>query len=416
MDRVWQAFVAFENRKVRLFSRGAPASDPQQWPTTTKLWVSFVVCLNTAIVYMGASIYTPAVSGVMDQFGVSSTAALLPFALYVLAYGAGPLVFTPLSEIPAVGRNPLYMVAFLLFTVLCIPTALADSLATLCVLRFLGGFLGSNVLATGGATLQDLFPQHKVPYAICAWATACWAGPSVGPLLAGLTVPLAGWRWSLWELAILAAPTLILVLLAQPETNPETLARRLSPTAHDDDKRSHPSAWNVVQRATIDCIYRPWRLLLLDPSLLYMDVYMALCYGIYYSFFEVFPIVFSDRYGFSPQGLALVYLCVPVAVFFGHSTFALYHRGAHEARIHGEAKPEVAPEERLNIACYTSPLLPAGLFLFAWTSRPPIHWAVPLIGVVMYICSAYCLFQAILTYLPLNYPRHAGVGSACWVA
>jgi DHA1 family multidrug resistance protein-like MFS transporter len=49
-------------------------------------------------VYVGSSIYSPTVPEVMEVFDVSSVVASLGLALYVLAYGIGPMLFAPLSE------------------------------------------------------------------------------------------------------------------------------------------------------------------------------------------------------------------------------------------------------------------------------------------------------------------------------
>ena len=51
----------------------------------------------------------------MEAFGVGTEVASLGLSLYVLAYGLGPLLFSPLSEIPAIGRNPPYMFSFGIF-------------------------------------------------------------------------------------------------------------------------------------------------------------------------------------------------------------------------------------------------------------------------------------------------------------
>ena len=58
------------------------------------------------------------------------------------------------------GHNIPYIISFTLFVILCVPTALADSYASLLVLRFLTGFMGSPALATGGATMQDMVSFH----------------------------------------------------------------------------------------------------------------------------------------------------------------------------------------------------------------------------------------------------------------
>jgi MFS transporter, DHA1 family, multidrug resistance protein len=72
--------------------------------------------------------------------------------------------------------------------ILCVPTALADSYATLLVMRFLTGFMGSPCLATGGASMGDLYGLLKLPYALTAWVAASFCAPALGPLLSGWAV------------------------------------------------------------------------------------------------------------------------------------------------------------------------------------------------------------------------------------
>jgi DHA1 family multidrug resistance protein-like MFS transporter len=58
---------------------------------------------------MGSSIIAASEPGIMNEFGVSAQAASLGLSLYTLAYGCGPLLWSPLSEIPFIGRNPPYV-------------------------------------------------------------------------------------------------------------------------------------------------------------------------------------------------------------------------------------------------------------------------------------------------------------------
>lgn len=78
----------------------------------------------------------------------------------VAGYGLGPLLFAPLSEIAAIGRNWVYVPTFFLFVVLGIPTALVNNFAGLLVLRFLTGLFSSPTLANGGASIGDMV-SHK---------------------------------------------------------------------------------------------------------------------------------------------------------------------------------------------------------------------------------------------------------------
>jgi MFS transporter, DHA1 family, multidrug resistance protein len=153
--------------------------NPQNWSALKKGIVVLQIYLYTLAVYLGSAIITPAEPHLIEQFGVTPTVASLVLALYVLGYGIGPLVFSPLSEIPSIGRNPPYMATFGIFVILCIPTALTNSFAGLLVLRFLQGFFGSPCLATGGASIGDLYNFLTLPYFLTGWAAFATASPRI---------------------------------------------------------------------------------------------------------------------------------------------------------------------------------------------------------------------------------------------
>lgn len=102
--------------------------------------------------------------------------------MYVLAYGLGPMIFSPLSEIPSFGRLNVYMTTFLIFVILQIPTALAPNFETLIAMRFFAGLVCSPALSTGGATLADVFSPMSQPYVVALWAAGAVAGPVTGPV------------------------------------------------------------------------------------------------------------------------------------------------------------------------------------------------------------------------------------------
>jgi DHA1 family multidrug resistance protein-like MFS transporter len=64
----------------------------------------------------------------------------------------------------------------ILFVIISIPTALVDNFAGLIVLRFLQAFFGSPCLASGGATMSDMYSQLYLPFAIIAWVAAAFCG------------------------------------------------------------------------------------------------------------------------------------------------------------------------------------------------------------------------------------------------
>jgi DHA1 family multidrug resistance protein-like MFS transporter len=83
-------------------------ANPQNWPSFKKNFIVFILCVYTWTVYCAGPIYAASETGVVEKFGISPVAASLGLSLYVLAYGIGDLLFSPLTEIPAIGRNPVY--------------------------------------------------------------------------------------------------------------------------------------------------------------------------------------------------------------------------------------------------------------------------------------------------------------------
>ena len=136
------------------------------------------------------------------DFGINSVVATLGLTLFVIGYGVGPLFLAPLSEIPQIGRSPPYIITLFLFVILQPITATVQNVAGLFILRFLAGFIGSPVLATGGASLGDMFSPKTRPYAIGVWGLAAIQGPVLGPLIGGFAIEAKGMSPSLVPAAL----------------------------------------------------------------------------------------------------------------------------------------------------------------------------------------------------------------------
>ncbi len=399
------------NILVDWYTTDDPAN-PQNWSNYKKHSISAIICAYTFAVYTGSAIYTSGQEGVIKQFGINAIDASLPLSLYVLAYGMGPLIFAPMSEIPIIGRSPVYAVTFFIFVILSIPTALVNNFAGLLVLRYLQGFFGSPCLANGAATMQDMYSLLYLPYALTVWVSAAFCGPALGPLLSGFAVTAKGWRWSLWEILWIAGPVFILMFVCVPETStPNILLRRakrlravtgdsrLKAQSEIDQKGLKPSA--VVW----DALIKPLEITVKDPAIAFVNMYTALVYGIYYSFFEVFPLVYPVMYGFTLGTIGVVFTCVLASCAIGVVVYCAY--------LTYYLIPDImkrglrAQEHRLVPALFASFGPPIGLFLFAWTANPKIHWIAPTIGITIYGATVFIVLQCIFVYVPLSYPQYA---------
>jgi len=228
----------------RIVSPTDDRQNPRNWSRAKKYFVTAQVVLLTFSVYIGSAIYTAGIQDVMLQFGVAQVPATLGLTLYVAGYGLGPLIWSPMSEVPQIGRLWVYIgtlcrprtstipetyadVATVVFVLLQFPVIYASNFGMMLAFRFLTGFFGSPALATGGATIADMYRPQKQAYGLAIWGVGAVCGPTLAPLLSGFAVQAKGWTWSIWELTWLSAFTWVVLFFLLPETSsPNILHRR----------------------------------------------------------------------------------------------------------------------------------------------------------------------------------------------
>ncbi|PYI03123.1 MFS general substrate transporter [Aspergillus sclerotiicarbonarius CBS 121057] len=420
--------AATSSPPVTWYSANDP-ENPKNWSSWKKAAVYIIICFYTATAQASVSIFTPSQMLLPDIFGISTTVSSLGLALFVFGYGSGGLFLSPLSEIPAVGRNPPYVVSTVLFTLFSIGTPFVNTVAGIMILRFLQGLLASPIMNTGGASLADITTTYELPYGMYSWAMFAFVGPAIGPIISGFSVGPEGWRFPLWEILILAVPTLILVVrLLLPETSaPRILYARSRRLRHVTQDPTLLSQYEVEQRGKDEgdrsasallysALVMPWKVNALDPSILFTTLYCCLVYSAYYLFFEVFPLVYMDQHGMTVGQMGLIYICVPVGTFLAAIPyFAFIHWKVHAPMraAHPQQSP-LEPEDRLVPALVASVIIPTGLFLFAWTGRTAsIHWIVPTIGAMLVSGGNAVIFQSIYVYIALAYPRYAASLFGC---
>ncbi|KAH8920821.1 MFS general substrate transporter [Atractiella rhizophila] len=385
--------------------------NPQNWSFGKKCVVTGGILLLTWSVYIGSAIYASSVPGVMDYFKVSQTKSILGLSLFLLGLGTGPLILSPLSEVPFIGRNPIYMATLFIFFILQIPTVTTTNYSALMALRFFAGFIGSPALATGGATLGDIWSPMKLNYCFAIWTSAAALGPVLGPVISGFPAMFHGWRWPLYELLMISGFTLIVLSVSLPETSAATIllkrAERLRKLTKNEALRSQ-SEIDQANTSPKDVLYealiRPFQLTL-EPAVLFVNIYLALAYSLFYLFFESFPLVFGGIYGFNLALQGLPFLGIAVGCFLamgGYSLFVYYHVEPKFKRT-----GVLIPEDKLQAALVASWFMPISLLLFGWLSRPSVHWMGPVVAAALYIPGIVLLFQSCLIYLPTAYPRYA---------
>jgi DHA1 family multidrug resistance protein-like MFS transporter len=250
--------------------------------------------------------------------------------------------------------------------------------------------------------MHDLFPDLTVPYSLAIWIAAAYCGPALGPLIASYLVPEKGWRWGMWEIVWLAAPTLIL-MVTLPETHGPTIRARRSNAADRSSSTGNVTA-RAIATALKDTIVRPVQITLQDPAVAVANLYTAFMYGTYYTFFDAIPRVYPERYCFTIGQLGLAFLSIFVACVVGGAAYCFYvYKTSISDREHLSKNHEASLRPAL-VACFLPPI---GLFLFGWTSDGDIYWVVSLLGITIYAIGTFIILQCMSVYLPQIYPEYS---------
>ena len=122
--------------------------------------------------------YTSAVPDIKHTFHVSQTVALLPFSLFLVGLGFGPVLAAPLSE--RYGRTATYLISLPLFALFILGSGLSPTFAGLTICRFLAGVFGSPPLVVGAGTNADLWLPQSRAAMTTLFALCPYLGPALG--------------------------------------------------------------------------------------------------------------------------------------------------------------------------------------------------------------------------------------------
>ncbi|KAK6454750.1 multidrug resistance protein 6 benomyl/methotrexate resistance protein [Scheffersomyces xylosifermentans] len=403
--------VAIQHQVIVHWDGDDDPENPLNWPIYQKAFFILEIVFLTVSVYMGSAMYTPGIPQIMEEFHIGQVAATLPLSLFVIGYGLGPMVFSPMSENAAVGRTSIYIVTLFIFFILQIPTALSKDIVSLSILRFLGGIFASPCLATGGASVSEILSIPYGPVGLASWAIAGFSGPSLGPFIGSILVVKGDWRWTFWFQCIITGSSLLVLTFWLPESYGKTLlyrkAKRLRAITGNSNIKSEGEIENsklTFTELAVETLWRPIEMSILDPVVLLIHIYISMVYSINYLWFEAFPIVFLETKNFTLIEMGTTYIAIVIGaiiavVFYIPVVYRVFTRRL----LNNEP---VVPEVFIPIAIVGSIAMPVGVFIFGWTSAKDIHWIGPVIGAVLFASGAFIIFQTLFNYLGMSFQKY----------
>lgn len=204
--------------------------------------------------------------------------------------------------------------------------------------------------------------------------------PALGPIIGNFSATAENWRWVSWIMLWLSGPISGLLLFSLPETSSSTILyyrarrlRKLTENAAFKSQAEIDQAELTTRQIVYNALIKPTEINILDPAVLYSTIYTSLVYGIFYSFFESFPLVYQGIYGFSFRVSSLPFIGV-LAGLAAAGGLVIFHWHFFVVkpvmRLGVSALGE--PEKRLVPALFACFWLPIGLFIFGIACLPQL--------------------------------------------
>lgn len=198
-------------------------------------------------------------------------------------------------------------------------------------------------------------------------------------------------------------------------------------------------------------VSRPFHLLLTEPVVFFFSLWVSFAWAVLYLTFASVPYVFETVYRWNNEEAGYIFAAMIVGSILSTvigvwqdellkhpqwrvenwepplssqppSSYSSASTCAEEEPEQEENKnstrtrlfavlrrhfPVEAPESRLYFTCITATLLPIGLFLFGFTSRPEVHWIAPAVAICIATMGIYSVYLATFNYLADVYHMYA---------
>lgn len=329
-----------------------------------RVYTAVLVCSGTFITSLASAIFAPASDKASEEFGVGVEICKLGTTLYVLGFASGPVIWAPASELR--GRKWPLSIALLVGGIFTIGSAAAKDIQTLLICRFFAGMCGASQLTVVPGVLADIYDNTRRGVAISLYALTVFIGPFSAPFIGGfIASSYLGWRWTLYIPAIISLFTGAFSALLLHETYAPVLL-----IAKAADVRSRTKIWGIhakqekmeveFEEMAKKYFTRPLKMLLTEPIILLVSLYMSFIYGIVYALLEAYPYVFENVYRMRPGVSGLPFIGLIIGVVLALTLILVEHGSYAKKLIANNGVP--VPEWRLVPPLIGAPVFTIGIF------------------------------------------------------
>lgn len=391
-------------------------SDSLNKPRNWKLRSKIIYTISYSLVTFAAQFNSTTTSSeyfieeMKESFDIGREVSLLTITLYILGIALGPMIFAPLSEV--FGRKIGVLIPFFISSLFAFTTAIAYNVPSIMISRFLSGFFAGAPIVSAGGVLSDLWDPSYRGAAFALYACFVANGASFGPVISSLLIhsneSKSSWRIPQYFCGLWGICLFIAMFILTEETYEPVILQKIARQEklksgnweiHTETDLKHMNVREIITTH----ILRPFMMLTI-PIIFIMALFASYVYGIFYLMITNISTSYEITRGWKGTISAVPNVSLFLGVLIGRLCNMIWAlKYAKLAQKHGEPIPEM----RFPIVMMMGWLMPAGIFIFGWTSNVNIHWIVPCIGICMVGAGFITIFQGSLNYLVDAYSMYA---------
>ncbi|ORY13827.1 major facilitator superfamily domain-containing protein [Clohesyomyces aquaticus] len=381
---------------------GAVKPLTQPYIQQKKLYALCTAILTVMNSTISSSLAAGATTSISNRFhNTDEYQLILPTSIFLVGYTCGPLLWGPLSE--SFGRKWTKIVAFAMFTIFSVASALSPNFAAFIVFRLLTGVGGSAAISIVGGICADVYHDPRSRgRSMAIFMAATTFGPIMGPPISGFSAPVS-WSWPFWAGAIFAGASWPVVLCFPETYAPIILKHRAQRLRKETGDMSIVAPIELektdIRHILVVVLTRPLRMICFEPLVLFTCLYLSYAYSIFYIFFQSYPLIFISIYSFNPGEEGLAFLPIGIGAIISALLYLTWDTILARAQKLGRSWSASEEMRRLPLACIAGPFFVLSLFWAGWTARVDIHWIVPVLAGIPFGIGYLCLFMALLNYL-----------------
>ncbi|KAL4918245.1 major facilitator superfamily domain-containing protein [Aspergillus aurantiobrunneus] len=378
------------------------------FPSWKKWQIIIVIFLVQVSMNFNTSLYSNALGGISEEFGVSMQAARCGAMIFLVLYAFGCELWAPWSE--ELGRKPILQASLFLVNVWQLPVALAPNFASIMVGRALGGLSSAGGSVTLGM-IADLWEADHQQYAVACVVYSSVAGSVIGPVVGGFVEAYLPWRWNIWIQLIFGGFVQIAHYLLVPETRTTIMMDQIAKKMRKSGQNPNiygpnelvPYRERFSMREILITWFRPFKMFVTEPIVLTLSLLSGFSDALIFMFIQSLGLVY-EQWGFGTVALGLSFIPILVGYTIAWASFVPAIRRNIRERNERPDDERTQYESRLWWLLYTAPCLPIGLIGFAWTSLgPPVHWMGTMVFSAIVGIANYSIYMATIDYMICAY-------------